>query len=57
MLFRRRIDVSISLEKYLENFQLKQFLGKVGVSNPEVFAKEVEHFTIKEAEKKRQNSY
>jgi SAM-dependent methyltransferase len=52
MQFRGRIDVSTSLEKYLKNFRLTQFLGKVSVSNPEVLAKEVEHFTIKEARKR-----
>jgi hypothetical protein len=35
--------VSTSLEEYLENFQFKQ-LWKIGVFNPEVLAKEVEHF-------------
>jgi len=40
------------LEKYLENLQLEDFFKKLGTSNPEILAKEVKHFTTKEAEKR-----
>jgi len=40
------------LEKHLENLQLEDFFKKLGTSNPEILAKEIEHFTIKEAEKR-----
>ena len=44
--------MSTNLEKYVKTLQLEQFFKKLGVSNPETLAKEVEHFTIKEAEKR-----
>jgi SAM-dependent methyltransferase len=52
MSFRRKMDVPTSLEEYLKKFSAYTFLGKVGVSNSEVFVKEVEYFTIKEARKR-----
>ena len=47
-----RVRISISLEKYLRNLQLEQLFRKLGASNPEILAKEIEHFTTKEAEKR-----
>ena len=47
-----RVRISISLEKYLKNLQLEQLFGKLGASNPEILAEEIEHFTTKEAEKR-----
>jgi SAM-dependent methyltransferase len=46
------VRMSISLEKYLKNLQLEQLFRKLGASNPEILAKEIEHFTTKEAEKR-----
>jgi ubiquinone/menaquinone biosynthesis C-methylase UbiE len=36
----------------LENPQLEQLFRKLGASNPEILAREIEHFTTKEAEKR-----
>jgi ubiquinone/menaquinone biosynthesis C-methylase UbiE len=47
-----RVKISISLEKYLKNLQLEQFFRKLGASNPKLLAKEIQHFTTKEAEKR-----
>jgi SAM-dependent methyltransferase len=47
-----RVKISTSLEKYLKNLQLEQLFRKLGASNPEILAKEIEHFTTKEAEKR-----
>ena len=47
-----RIRISISLEKYLKNLQLERLFRKLGASNPEILAKEIEHFTTKEAKKR-----
>jgi len=47
-----RVKISTSLEKYLKNLQLKQLFRKLGASNPEILAKEIEHFTTKEAKKR-----
>jgi len=44
--------MSSSLEKYAKNLQLEQLFKKLGASNPKILAKEVEHFTTKEAEKR-----
>ena len=44
--------MSTSLEEYVKTLQFQQFFKKLGVSNPETLTKEVEHFTIKEAEKR-----
>jgi len=44
--------MSSSLEKYAKNLQLEQFFKKLGASNPKILAKEVQHFTTKEAEKR-----
>jgi SAM-dependent methyltransferase len=47
-----RVKISTILEKYLKNLQLEQLFRKLGASNPEILAKEIEHFTTKEAEKR-----
>ena len=47
-----RINISTNLGKYLNQLQLEQFFKKLGASNPEILAKEIEHFTTKEAEKR-----
>jgi len=47
-----RVRISINLEKYLKNLQLGQLFRKLGTSNPEILAKEIEHFTTREAEKR-----
>jgi SAM-dependent methyltransferase len=47
-----RVKISTSLEKYLKNLQLEQLFRKLGASNPEILAKEIEHFTTKEAKKR-----
>ncbi|MGB9756693.1 MAG: class I SAM-dependent methyltransferase [Candidatus Bathyarchaeales archaeon] len=44
--------MSTSIEKYAHNLCLEQLFRKLGCSNPETLAKEVEHFTLKEAEKR-----
>jgi ubiquinone/menaquinone biosynthesis C-methylase UbiE len=44
--------MSTSLEKYVKTLQLGQFFKKLGVSNLKTLAEEVEHFSIKEAEKR-----
>ena len=44
--------MSTRLEEYLLQLQLERFFSKLGASNPEVLASEVEHFTTKEAEKR-----
>jgi len=36
----------------LKNLQLEHLFRKLGASNPEILAKEIEHFTTKEAEKR-----
>jgi ubiquinone/menaquinone biosynthesis C-methylase UbiE len=41
-----------NLKAYLRNVQIEQLLKKLGVSNPKKLAEEVEHFTIKEGEKR-----
>jgi len=43
-----------SLKQYLEHLQLEQFFRKVGDSAPGTLAKTVEHFTVKEGEKRDQ---
>ena len=43
-----------SFKQYLEHLQLEQLLKKVGASDPETLAKTVEHFTVKEGEKRDQ---
>mgnify|MGYP005834296703 CR=1 FL=1 len=40
------------MTEYLKNLQLEQLFTKLGVANPETFAKTVEHFTAKEAKKR-----
>jgi SAM-dependent methyltransferase len=47
-----RVKISTSPEKYLKNLQLEHLFRKFGVSYPEVLAKEIEHFTTIEAEKR-----
>jgi len=51
MLIKRqdRVNISASLESYVKELQLERFFKKLGASNPEMLAKEVEHFTTKEA--------
>jgi len=44
--------MSTSLEEYVKTLQLGRFFEKLGVSNSETLTKEVEHFTIKEVEKR-----
>ncbi|MDH5483141.1 MAG: methyltransferase domain-containing protein [Candidatus Bathyarchaeota archaeon] len=44
--------MSTKLERYIKDLQLKQFFKRLGASNPEILAKEVEHFTTKEAKKR-----
>jgi len=46
------INIPTNLETYVKTLQLEHFFKKLGVSNPETLAKEVEHFTTKEAEKR-----
>ena len=40
------------MEKYAKDLQFEQFFKKLGVSNPEMLAKGLKHFTTKEAEKR-----
>jgi hypothetical protein len=44
--------MSTSKEKYVRNLLLERLFRKLDCSNPEMLAKEVEHFTLKEAEKR-----
>jgi SAM-dependent methyltransferase len=43
-----------SFKEYVEHLQLEQFFRKVGTSDPETLAETVEHFTVKEGEKRDQ---
>jgi SAM-dependent methyltransferase len=44
------INMSTNLEKYIKNLQLEHFFERLGASNPQMLAKEMKHFTLKEAE-------
>jgi len=43
-----------SFKEYVEHLQLEQLFKKLGASDPETLAKTVEHFTVKEGEKRDQ---
>ena len=43
-----------SFKEYLEHLQLEQLFNKLGAADPETLAETVEHFTVKEAEKRDQ---
>ena len=45
-------DVKSSFEEYIQHLDLSQLFETLGAANPETLAKTVEHFTIKEAEKR-----
>jgi SAM-dependent methyltransferase len=47
-----RVKISTSPEKYLKSLQLEQLFRKLGASHPEILAKEIEHFTTREGEKR-----
>jgi ubiquinone/menaquinone biosynthesis C-methylase UbiE len=49
---RGRDDTPNNLAEYVKNLNLEQFFSKLGAANPETIAKEVQHFTAKEGEKR-----
>ncbi|MCL6579487.1 MAG: hypothetical protein K6T73_08905 [Candidatus Bathyarchaeota archaeon] len=46
------MKINPNIENYLQNLQLDQLFQKLGASNPKTLAKEIEHFTTKEAKKR-----
>lgn len=49
---RGRDDVPNNFAEYMENLDMKQFFSKLGAADPEALAKGVQHFTVKEGEKR-----
>lgn len=49
---RKSNAVKVTFEDYLKHVDLAKLFKKLGATNPEALAKSVEHFTVKEAEKR-----
>jgi len=49
---RGRDETLKNLAGYMKNLDLEQFFSKLGAANPETLAKEVQHFTAKEGDKR-----